>query len=626
MKKLFILIAMTLLSMVTSAYDAMIDGIYYNFSGNNATVTFREFIDKFNNIGYSDYSGAVLIPEFVTYNGNTYSVTSIGGSAFNGCSGLTSVTIPDGVTSIGSRAFSSCSGLTSVTIPDGVTSIGENAFYGCYFVSSSFVNNSSLTSDDNWGAILCEETSDGLLIKDNIVVKCRPWATSVTIPNNVTSIGNSAFEGCTSLTSVHILYLEAWCKIAFYDTYSNPLYYAHHLFLYGEEIKNLVIPNSVTSIANYAFYGCDGLISVTIPKSVTSIGHYAFAYCSGLTSVTIPDGVTSIGRWAFFNCNGLTSVHISNLEAWCKIAFYDGFSNPLYYAHHLFLYGEEIKDVVIPNSVTSIGYTFRGCRGLTSVTIPNSVVSIEDEAFYGCSSLTSVTIPNSVTSIGYEAFYGSKLHNVLVKNETPPSFSNSFSRNIYNHTILYIPNGSWDEYVFNSDWYQFINIRETTTEEEQLSMHQAYTLMEAANFAYSVYDPVNDRISSVNTINEDNPNHCWQVIEVDGEHYLYNIGAKKFITTSGNSMNLTSNATTIEMGNGMDGIVLGEQGERQWAFVSNNRINVEDAIVDDIRSLTPTFSKDEKVRYDIQGRKINKPQKGLNIIRYSDGTTRKVSL
>ena len=146
--------------------------------------------------------------------------------------------------------------------------------------------------------------------------------------------------------------------------------------------------------------------TVVIESGVKSIGEYAFYGCSGLTSITIPNSVASIGEGAFKNCSGLTSVHISDLEAWCKITFYLPSVNPLYYAHHLFLNGTEVKDLVIPNSVTSISdFVFFSCRGLTSITIPSSVTSIGHQAFRGCSGLTSVTIPNSMTSIGYEAFY-----------------------------------------------------------------------------------------------------------------------------------------------------------------------------------------------------------------------------
>ena len=183
-------------------------------------------------------------------------LTSIGNGAFRGCSGLTSVTIPNSVTSIEQSAFEGCSGLTSVTIPNSVTSIGGGAFYGCSGLTSVTIPN-SVTS-----------------IRDQAFYGCRSL-TSVTIPNSVTSIGRGAFYGCSGLTSV-------------------------------------TIPNSVTSIGHGAFYGCSGLTSVTIPNSVTSIGDYAFQKCSGLTSVTIPNSVTSIGNWAFYECSGLTSVTIPN--------------------------------------------------------------------------------------------------------------------------------------------------------------------------------------------------------------------------------------------------------------------------------------------------------------------------
>ena len=172
------------------------------------------------------------------------SVTSIGDEAFSSCTGLTSVTIPNSVTSIGMGTFYNCSGLTSVTIPNSVTSIGYEAFYEC----------------------------TGL--------------TSVTIPNSVTSIGDYAFSGCTGLTSVTITDIAAWCNIAFSSYNSNPLYYAKHLYVNNVEVTNLVIPEGVTSIQDYTFYGCTGLTSVTIPNSVTSIGWSAFENCTGLTSVT----------------------------------------------------------------------------------------------------------------------------------------------------------------------------------------------------------------------------------------------------------------------------------------------------------------------------------------------------
>ncbi len=202
------------------------------------------------------------------------SVTTIKRDAFEDCSGLTSVAIPNSVTWIGEDAFRSCSGLTSITIPNSVKSIGNDAFSLCYIQRDKFINNSSLTSNNYWGAVILDErTDDGLCIKDNCVIKYFGNGSSVTIGNSVTSIGNQAFFECSGLASV-------------------------------------IIGNSVTSIGNYAFYGCSGLTSMTIPNAVTSIGNWAFDRCSGLSSVAIGNSVTSIGDGAFYECLSLTSVKV----------------------------------------------------------------------------------------------------------------------------------------------------------------------------------------------------------------------------------------------------------------------------------------------------------------------------
>ena len=299
-------------------------------------------------------------------------VTCIGGYAFNGCTSLTSVTIPNSVTSIVGYAFNGCTSLTSVTIPDSVTSIGEFAFHNCKSLTSVTIP-SSVTSIDKYAFCYC-----GSL-------------TSVTIPDSVTSIGYGAFINCKSLTSV-------------------------------------TIPNSVTSIDKYAFSECTSLTSVTIPNSVTSIGRGAFSNCAALTGIwvtegnshyssdasgvlfskdkttlvqcpgtlaacTIPDSVTSIGEYAFYNCTSLTSVTFpDSVTSIGEYAFYNCTS---------------LTSVTFPDSVTSIGkYAFCDCSSLTSVTIPDSVTSIVGSAFAGCTSLTNVTIPDSVTSIGDWAFSG----------------------------------------------------------------------------------------------------------------------------------------------------------------------------------------------------------------------------
>jgi len=319
--------------------------------------------------------------------------------------------------SIGEYAFYGCSSLTAVHITDLAAwckiEFAVEPYSRPYSNPLSYAHNLYLNGEEVKDLIIPNSVTS---IGDYAFLGCS-GLTSVTIGNSVTSIGEKAFSDCSNLTSVHITDLEAWCKIEFAYG-SNPLSYANHLYLNGKEVKDLIIPNSITSIGSYVFSGCSSLTSVTIPSSVTSIGSGAFSDCSGLTSITIPSSVTSIGSGAFSDCSSLTAVHITDLEAWCKIEFAYYGSNPLSYANHLYLNGKEVKDLIIPNSITSIrSYVFSGCSSLTSVTIPNSVTSIGDNAFSGCSSLTSVTIPNSVTSIGDNAFSGcSSLTSITIPN------------------------------------------------------------------------------------------------------------------------------------------------------------------------------------------------------------------
>ena len=518
MKRLLSLSALLLCSVLSFAFE--VDEIAYNVTSEE-----KQTVEVASR--QAKYSGDVVIPDKVTYDQKEYtvtriswhafedcsgltsidipnSVTSIGYAAFYGCSGLTSVTIPNSVTSIGASAFRGCSGLTSVTIPNSVTKIEHYAFQGCSGLTSIKVErgNSKYDSRDNCNAIIqtntntliagCQNTvipNSVTSIEESAFESCS-GLTSIDIPNSVTIIGWGAFRGCSGLTSVDIpnsvTSIEesafAYSGLtsltignsvtsigdrAFYDCSGltsikvengNTQYDSRdncnaiiqtntNTLIAG--CQNTVIPNSVTSIADNSFFGCSGLTSIDIPNSVTSIGSYAFHGCSGLTSVTIPYSVTSIGNVAFSYCSSLTSVTIPN-----SVTSIGGYA---------FKGCSSLTEVTIPNSVTSIGFeAFRLCSSLTSVTIGNSVTSIGGGAFSSCRGLTEVAIPKSVTSIGSYAFYDcSSLAKVVTMIKEPFDIETSVWNLVNTDEIpLYVPAGTKEKYEATEGWNVFTNIIE----------------------------------------------------------------------------------------------------------------------------------------------------------------------
>jgi hypothetical protein len=354
---------------------------------------YRYYIDSEGDVTIESYIGnaeSVAIPKTI----DDYPVVAIGDYAFSDCESLTSITIPDSVTSIGDSAFEGCSNLTNITIPDSVTSIGDEAFRECSSLTSVTLPN-SVTSIGDCTFIDC--TSLTSIIIPNSVTSIGYMAfwgcsnlTSITIPNSVTSISNSVFDLCTSLTSIAVD-----SENSTYSSKDGVLYNKKQTVVIccpGGKSGDFTIPNSVTSINDWAFEGCSSLTSITIPNSVTSIGEGAFADCSSLTSVTIPDGVTSISDYAFDDCSSLTNITIPNSVTNIGYWAFGGCSS--------------LTSITIPNSVTNIGEgAFFNCDSLTSITVPDSVTNIRENTFGLCTSLTSITIPDSVTSIGENAFY-----------------------------------------------------------------------------------------------------------------------------------------------------------------------------------------------------------------------------
>ena len=407
-QKLFSLWLLLSVAVGLSAFE--VDGLYYKITdqdSNIVAVTGRAD----NNLTTAD------IPKAVTFYYREYRVTSIGKGAFSGCTGLTSVTIPNSVTSIEGWAFYSCTGLTSITIPESVTSIEMGVFGGCNSLTSvtwnakacsDFYNKSNtpfccnVGNDDFKSDIRSQITSFtfGDSVQHIPAYLCEQMTnlTSVTIPNSVTSIGGQAFSGCTGLTSVTIgnsvtsieksvfrgcnsLTSVTWNAKAcsdFYNERNTPFYYyttnddnKYLKFDIRSQITSFTFGDSVQHIPAYLCEQMTNLTSVTIGNSVTSIGNEAFWGCIGLTSVTIGNSVTSIGSYAFSRCRSLTSV-------------------------------------TIPNSVTSIGScAFSSCKNVETVVFGSSVETIGEEAFFGCQSIYEMTIyATKVPTIQENTFAG----------------------------------------------------------------------------------------------------------------------------------------------------------------------------------------------------------------------------
>ena len=465
-----ILVLALLLPALATAHDFEVDSIYYNINGNEATVTFRTYDHSYYPFS-GGYSGSVVIPATVTYNGITYPVTSIGDQAFYNCRGLTSVDIPNSVTSIGRVVFYNCTGLTSIVIPNSVTAIGVQAFEDCTGLTSIDIPH-SVTAIGGYAfnnTAWYNNQPDGMVYAGKVAYKYKgtmPSGTNMTFKEGTSGIAGYAFEGCIGMTGIVIPNSVTEINgMAFFDCpvltsivveSGNPRYDSRNncnaiietasntLFL---GCDNTIFPNSITAIGDGAFSGCTGLTSIDIPNSVTSIGDDAFADCTGLTSFNIPNSLTYVGGYAFDNT-----------------AWYNNQPDGMVYVG-MFAYGYKGTmpsgtNMTFKEGTLGIaGGAFHSCTGLASIVIPNSVTYIGDYALYYCTGLTSIDIPNSVTSIGDEAFsWCSGLTDVYCYIADLSSVSSGYEQfgDYYGSgRTLHVLQGTADAYRANKNWYPY---------------------------------------------------------------------------------------------------------------------------------------------------------------------------
>ena len=575
-------------------------------------------------------------------------VTSIGKYAFAGCSGLTSLTIPSGVTSIGNRAFYGCSGLTSLTIPSSVTSISDRAFYGCSGLTSIYaclekiptLGSNVFTGCDAKNCILYVPTGtyDDYLVSEfgyfenivDVINKDGLLTTQVTIKldeagtlpykisaNEKNLITNLKIVGKINGTDLKFIREMAGRvneektdgKLSILDLSEAKIVAGGDAYVrYGDNYYT-----SNDKLGDWAFYGCSGLTSLTIPSGVTSIGDKAFRGCSRLTSLTIPSGVTSIGDWAFSGCSGLTSLPIpSSVTSIGNYAFY-GCSG--------------LTSLTLPSGVTSIGnYTFYGCRGLTSLTLPSSVTSIGNNAFTGCSGLTSLILPSGVTSIGDYAFYGCSGLTSLTLPSSVTSIGDYAFQDCSGLTSLTLPSGvtSIGNYVF----FGCSGLTSLTLPSSVTSIGD-YAFQDCSGLT-SLTLP-----SGVTSIGNYAFYGCRGLTSMTIPSGVTSIGNDAFYGCSG----LTSiyvypeNLPELE-----SGIFSGCNAQNCTVYVPKgtyddykaSEFGYFEKIVEfdatGIDKITTSTDAKEVSRYSVNGQRLSAPAKGLNIVKYSDGSVKKVAV
>ena len=465
MKKVILTFVVLLTTITASAYDAKIDGIYYNLveKGQVAEVT----------TGDKKYTGELNIPATVKYEGTVYTVvinqgalegqdqftslilpegmTEIKRRTFHDCSSMKTVVLPQSITIIDEMAFQNCASLESISLPDGLQTIGKNAFAGCRSLVEFVIPNS------------VESVGEGLLVSCNSLK-------SATLSNKMTTIPVEMFEDCSRLASIHIP--------------SNIKTIEARAFQNCEKLETVSFAEGVKSIGEYAFLDCGSLKELSLPESLETIKEMAISYCESLSKIRLPEGITTIEWNAITHCNSLVSI---NIPKSVPVVSY------INYCHGLpsvdfpegittisgFTESYAITSIELPSTVESI-YGFDGCHALkkiklneglqsmggfidcdnlTSLTIPNSVTSITYRALKGCLKLKKVKIGEGVKEIGSEAFNNCKeLKDVYCYAENVPTSKSWFTGSYIEYATLHVPESAMAAYSSTAPWSGFGNI------------------------------------------------------------------------------------------------------------------------------------------------------------------------
>ncbi|MDE6792654.1 MAG: leucine-rich repeat protein, partial [Muribaculaceae bacterium] len=491
MKHKILLMLLTFLSVVAYAQAQE----YFN----SGEFEYRVISEEEKTCEISDYFGKdskLEIPSIITRENDSFTIVGIGNGVFRESKDITVITLPETITTIGDYCFYRSS-LSEINIPESVSEIGSYAFTRTLISSPTLPR--SLTILGEYAFMGCNSIFN-ITIPESLInlpvgvfEECLALS-SVTLPNTIEKIGAAAFYGCTNLRSINIpesvkiigynafenvsskikvnfASIESVCSIIFMGRNANPAYRSPNLFINGQLVQDLVIPETVTSIGDFTFYGCSNLTSVTLPETVTSIGSFTFYGCTGLTSVSLPEPLTSIGQSAFDNCKGLTSITLS--KSLTNIGS-GAFQNC-----------DQLRSIIIPNEVTKLGTEiFRGCYKLKSIIIPDNIKSIGDRAFYDCSRLSDITIPEELKEIGQSAFENcSSLTQIIIPigleklgdsafkncsavtkvfyggdNLSQLGRSGDIFSGIYDTAILYVKESEVDFVQFYLPWSEFKNV------------------------------------------------------------------------------------------------------------------------------------------------------------------------